>query len=212
MSITAMPRTQPEPASPVRRKPVQERSAGTVESIFDAASRLLTRIPFDEITTSRIAAEAGLSVGALYRFFPDKQSILDAVAVRRMEEFRTNMTAVLARSALSSGPVFLERMIDAYVDFLDRHPDFRTLALGGHISPVTRQKHTRPGAGPAGLLRWFMRKRLGSKDAAALDLKLQVTIETGERLIAYAYNQPTAAARARILAELKRMLAGYLFH
>ncbi len=206
-----MPRTQSSSEPSVRRKPVQERSAGTVESIFDAASRLLTRIPFEEVTTSRIAAEAGISVGALYRFFPDKQSIIDAVAVRRMDEFRTAMTAVLARSALSSGPVFLERMIDAYVDFLDRYPDFRTLALGGHISALTREKQTRPGAGPAGLLRWFMRKRLGAKDNAALDLKLQMAIETGERLIAYAYSQPTAAARVRILGELKRMLAGYLF-
>jgi AcrR family transcriptional regulator len=51
-----------------RRTPLQARSNKTVEEILDAASSLLGRIPFDEITTSRVAQEAGISVGALYRF------------------------------------------------------------------------------------------------------------------------------------------------
>lgn len=198
-------------SSAVRRKPVQERSAGTVESIVEAASRLLARMPVDEITTVRIAAEAAISVGALYRFFPEKQSILDEVAVRRMEEFKAAMAGVLARAALARGPAFLSRMIDAYVEFLDRHPDFRALALGGHISGPTREAQTQPGAGPASLLRWFMKKRLGVRDSATLDLRLKVAIEAGERLIALAYAQPTPQERARMLAEAKRMLAAYLF-
>jgi AcrR family transcriptional regulator len=78
-------------AAPVRRTPVQERSSGTVQQIFQAASALLGRVPLEEITTSRIAAEAGVSVGALYRFFPDKQAIIDGIAVQRVEEFRASL-------------------------------------------------------------------------------------------------------------------------
>ncbi|MBI5084729.1 MAG: TetR/AcrR family transcriptional regulator [Acidobacteria bacterium] len=194
-----------------RRTPVQERSNDTVQSIFGAASALLTRTPVEEITTSRIAAEAGVSVGALYRFFSDKQVILDAIAVRHMEDFRARMALTLAGSALAAGPAALGKMIDAYVEFLDQRPDFRVLALGRHVSAVTRQAQIRPGAGPAGLLRWFMLKRLGLDDPAQLDLKLEVAIEAGERLIAYAYEQEEPGARARILLEVKKLLAGYLF-
>ena len=201
---------KPETPVPVRRAPVQRRSASTVEAVLRACSALLGRIPLEEITTTRIAEEAGLSVGALYRFFPDKQAILDAVAVRHMEEFRGRMARALVRAAFRSGPEFLGRLLDAYVEYLDAHPDFRALALGGHISALARESQTRPGAGPAGLLRAFMKRRLGIRDSATLDLRLRMAIETGERMIAYAYGQEPEERR-RVLAELKRMLARYLF-
>jgi len=181
-----------------------------VEAVLRACSALLGEIPLEEITTTRIAEEAGLSVGALYRFFPDKQAILDAVAVRHMQEFRARMARVLVRAAFRSGPEFLGRLLDAYVEYLDAHPDFRALALGGHISALARESQTRPGAGPAGLLRAFMKRRLGVRDSATLDLRLRMAIEAGERMIAYAYGQEPEERR-RVLAELKRMLARYLF-
>jgi len=195
----------------VRREPVQRRGASTVEAVLRACSKLLERLPLEEVNTTRIAAEAGLSVGALYRFFPDKQAILDAVAVRHMEEFRSAMARVLLRSAFRSGPEFLGRLLDAYIEYLDNHPDFRALALGGHISALARESQTRPGAGPAGLLRAFMRRKLGVKDSATLDLRLRMAIETGERMIAFAYEKDSEEERRRILGELKRMLARYLF-
>jgi AcrR family transcriptional regulator len=195
----------------VRRAPVQRRGASTVEAVLRACSALLERLPLEEVNTTRIAAEAGLSVGALYRFFPDKQAILDAVAVRHMEDFRARMAKVLLKSVFRSGPEFLGRLLDAYIEYLDAHPDFRTLALGGHISALARESQAQPGAGPAGLLRAFMRRRLGVRDSQTLDLRLRMAIETGERMIAFAYAQPTEAERRRILEELKRMLARYLF-
>ncbi|MCX7604768.1 MAG: TetR family transcriptional regulator [Bryobacteraceae bacterium] len=204
-----MPET-PEHAVPVRRRPVQRRGASTVEAVLRACSALLAKAPLEEINTTRIAAEAGLSVGALYRFFPDKQAIFDAVAVRHMEQFRSRMARVLLKSALRSGPALLERLMDAYIEYLEAHPDFRALALGGHISALARESQMRPGAGPAGLLREFMKRKLGLRDSAALDLRLRMAMETGERMIAYAWQQPPLE-RQRILGELKRMLARYLF-
>jgi AcrR family transcriptional regulator len=194
-----------------RRQPVQQRSTETVDQILSATSALLGRTGVGELTTSRIAAEAGLSVGALYRFFPDKQAILDAIAVRHMETFRSAMAAALARSALSAGPVFLGRLIDAYVRYLDEHADFRALALGGWIGPLARESQARPGAGPAALLKWFMRRKLKVRDSRTLDLRLRVAIETGERLIAYAYEHADGEERTRVITELKHMLASYLF-
>src|SRR5271169_5972795 len=74
-----------------RRLPVQPRSHQTVQRVLDAASSLLEHTPLEDVTTTRIAAEAGLSVGALYRFFPDKQTIIDAIAVRHVDQFRASL-------------------------------------------------------------------------------------------------------------------------
>ena len=57
----------------------------------------------------------------------------------------------------------------------------------------------------------FIVRKLGMTDSAELDLRLRVVSEAGERLIAYAYEQATREGRDRIVAEMKRMLARYLF-
>ena len=209
---TRGPGENPGPANSrsARRSPVQERSQETVQRIFRATSDLLATAPIDAITTSRIAQAAGLSVGALYRFFPDKQSIIDAIAVRHMDEFRAEFETRLASLNFSDGAAFLSTVIDAFVAFLESRPDFRAIAFG-QISAATRQHQTDPNASGGGLVKRFMIESLGMNDLASLDLKLRVAIETGERLFAYAFEQPDTASRAAVIAELKRLLASYLF-
>lgn len=193
-----------------RRNPVQERSQETVQRVFRAASELLASVPIDELTTSRIAHAAGLSIGALYRFFPDKQSIIDAIAVRHMDEFRAAFESQLTSLNFSDGPAFLSKVIDAFVAFLESRPDFRAIAFG-QISIATRQRQADPNASGAGLVKRFMIESLGMNDLAGLDLKLRIAIEAGERLFAYAFEQSDPASRAAVIAELKLLLSSYLF-
>ncbi len=67
--------TQARKAKP--RRPQQERSRGTVDSILAAATRLLISKGYARTTTNEIAETAGVSVGSLYQYFPSK----DAIAV-----------------------------------------------------------------------------------------------------------------------------------
>ena len=202
-----------------RRLPVQSRSFQTVTRIVDAASSLLSHTPLDDVTTTRIAAEAGLSVGALYRFFPDKQSIIDAVASRHVGDFRNllqlTVLPVIEEQfqdlATFDPAVILDRVIDSYVAYLLEHPDFRAISFGHHISAATHERETSPQTGLPSLLKNFMLERLGIPNTPELDLKLRVVSEAGERLIAYAFEQPTADERNLIIAEMKKMLAAYLF-
>src|SRR3974390_1263896 len=87
-----------------RRTPLQARSNRTVEEILDAASSLLGRIPFEQITTSRIAEQAGISVGALYRFYSDRQEIFDAIAVRELDVFRAEIERAFSARQLIFSP------------------------------------------------------------------------------------------------------------
>lgn len=194
----------------LRHVPVQERSNETVQQIFTATSRLLGKMPLEQITTSRIAAEAGVSIGGLYRFFPDKQAIIDAIAVESVEEFRTSVERRLAASGGVDPREFLDLVIDEYVAFLDARPDFRTIALGRHVSARTRERQVAADVGPAALVKSFIAS-LGIQDSSDLNLKIRIATETGDRLIGFAYAQTTAEARARVIDEMKRLLAGYLF-
>ena len=97
----------------------------------------------------------------------------------------------LGTSLPDDGPAFLGMVVDAYVAFLDERPDFRAIALGRHVSAPTRQKHASPDVGPAALVKKFILDQIGM-DMGELDLKIRIASEAGERLIAYAYEQPQA--------------------
>jgi AcrR family transcriptional regulator len=203
----------------VRRVPLQERSQHTYRRVLDAASSLLTQMPLEDVTTTRIAAEAGLSIGALYRFFPDKQTIIDAIAVRHVEQFRSSLEASvmpmiereMANLETFDPATVLDNVVDAYIVYLDAHPDFRTISFGRYISAATKERQASPSVGLPALLKNFMLERLGIPNTPELDLMLRVVSEAGERLIAYAYEQPAREHRDRVISEMKRMLSSYLF-
>lgn len=76
----------PTDAKPKRKKtkiqvkaPTQERSRQTVVTILEACSKILIREGFFGVTTDKIAKEAGVSIGSLYQFFGNKESVVSAV-------------------------------------------------------------------------------------------------------------------------------------
>ena len=67
---------EPAEDSGQRRQPKQVRSVETYESVLTAASELFAQTGYEQTTTHQIAKQASISVGALYRYFSDKQAIL----------------------------------------------------------------------------------------------------------------------------------------
>jgi AcrR family transcriptional regulator len=78
--------SHPAPTLTPRKSPVQERSSATVEAILQATIQVLLKEGKERLTTTRVAARAGVSVGTLYQYFPNKKSLLQAVLRRHLEE------------------------------------------------------------------------------------------------------------------------------
>ncbi len=78
-----------------RRIPTQKRAEQTISTIFEAAAQILER---DEggLTTNHIAERAGYSIGTLYGYFPDKLSLLRAMAQREMKRQEAHVFEILA--------------------------------------------------------------------------------------------------------------------
>ncbi len=83
------------PALKPRKKPRQERSRRTVAAILTAAAQVLERRGYAGATTDTIAERAGVSVGSLYQYFPNKDAILVALAERHMEEGSRQLRTML---------------------------------------------------------------------------------------------------------------------
>src|ERR671936_341950 len=69
-----------------RRKPSQQRSRQTVEAIVEAAAQVFERHGYSAGTTNRIAERAGVSIGTLYQYFPNKDAIVMELARRHIAE------------------------------------------------------------------------------------------------------------------------------
>ena len=74
-----------------RRVPSQNRSKDTVEKLLNVTEELLEEIGLDRLTTVLIADKAGLSIGSVYEYFPNKHSILFALASRWIDKMQIVM-------------------------------------------------------------------------------------------------------------------------
>ncbi len=86
--------TSPLPAT--RKQPVQKRAEFTVKAIIDAAHELLLKQGVDAVTTRQVAERAGVAIGTLYQYFPDRDAILMRLAYMIMDEEVSNTAHYLA--------------------------------------------------------------------------------------------------------------------
>lgn len=76
----------PKPRSPMRKEPRQARSRATVEAIVQAGARILGSRGLAGFTTNEVADVAGVSIGSLYQYFPDKLSLVEAIRRRHLDD------------------------------------------------------------------------------------------------------------------------------
>jgi AcrR family transcriptional regulator len=69
-----------------RKSPVQARSAASVDAILIATIQVLLQVGKERLTTTRVALRAGVSVGTLYQYFPNKRALLQAALKRHLDE------------------------------------------------------------------------------------------------------------------------------
>lgn len=69
-----------------RKSPVQARSAASVDAILQATIQVLLHVGKERLTTTKVALRAGVSVGTLYQYFPNKSALLKAALKRHMDE------------------------------------------------------------------------------------------------------------------------------
>ena len=98
------------------RKPKQRRACQTVDAVLDAVVRVLKRDGFRSVTTNRIAEVAGVSIGSVYQYFPDKQAIFVALHKRHIEHIDRMVETTLIEHAASSLHDLMTAMIEAMID------------------------------------------------------------------------------------------------
>lgn len=106
-----------------RKRPQQRRSRVTIDTIFEATIQVLLANGLDRITTIQIAERAGVSVGSLYQYFPNKRALLAAVVKRHVGGVADATIAACQSAHGKTVADMCATMMDAFVDAKTRRPD-----------------------------------------------------------------------------------------
>lgn len=194
--------------SAIRTEPVQQRSAERITSLLDAAAELIDQHGIDGLTTSDVALRSGSSVGVVYRYFPNIQSLLRALAARNMGKFTDTVFGDVAERPER----WLDAMnvaIDAYVGLCRTEPGFRALGFGDVID----QRFIQPDISNNGVLAreftelFVTRYHLVPSDDLTIDLEIAVEIADALMHRAFLYDRE---GDERFIAKLRTLVTDYL--
>jgi AcrR family transcriptional regulator len=204
------PVSAPPAATALRRTPVQERSAARVERMLDAAASLLDEVGYEGTTTSLIASRAGVSVGSLYQFFPDRRAVLRALALRSFSRFAEALADRVTSSHLVRWQDAVEVVVDVYVEFSRSEPAARILSFGGPVDSHMLDPDDDNNAVVADALGEVLRLVVPELVIdERLRLALRVAVEAGDRVLDLAF-RTSGDGNAAIVAETKLLLVSYL--
>lgn len=195
----------------LRRTPVQDRSAARVQRMLDAAASLLDEVGYEATTTSLIAARAGVSVGSLYQFFPDRRAVLKALAVRSFSRFSQVLEDRLTASPLARWEDVVGVVVDVYLEFSRTEPAARVLSFGGPVDSHALDAEADNNAVVADALGTVLSETVlpGLELDDRLRLALRVAVEAGDRVLELALRREPEGD-PEVVEQAKQLLVAYL--
>jgi AcrR family transcriptional regulator len=114
----------------MRRQPRQARSQERVSQILDVAEQMFIAEGYNATTTNAIATRAKVPIGSLYQFFPDKAAIVQALAMRYMDQLHQRF-AVLDAGEVSKLLLseYVDQMIDVTDQFFTDYPGYYAIFM-----------------------------------------------------------------------------------
>jgi AcrR family transcriptional regulator len=193
----------------LRNVPTQARSRERLRKVIDAAGEVLDREGAGAFTTTRIAEAAGIPIGSVYRYFPDKEAIIEALALRYWSDFEDLVAAAAEadeREPLDDpGAV----VIDALSAGFRARPGFLALWYGGLRSERVRDVTRPTRVAIARSIERILIVHWPDAPAPARAAAAQMVVLAGDGLLREAFREH-GEGDAQLLAESKLMLDAYL--
>jgi AcrR family transcriptional regulator len=172
---------------------------------LDTAEKVLVEAGYEGATMTAIAERAGASIGALYRWFPDKASVGTALMARYSEEIEQHWAPLIAAAEHLPTPEFAATLIETMMDFFRERPAYFVL----REAPI---KRSRGPAARKNLRESFAKAFRSKKPDLSPDrayLVATVVLDTLKGLVAAAASA-TQKERAALTTEFTRMVSLYL--
>ncbi|MET9712740.1 TetR/AcrR family transcriptional regulator [Nocardiopsis alba] len=180
-----------------------------VQRMLDCCAELLDEVGYDNLSTTRIAERAGVAIGSVYQFFPDKKAITQALGLRFLDQFGTRVTERLADVSFTHWTVAVDAIIDEYIDMHRNVPGFRSL----HFGDIVDQRLLNGGSDNNRVISERLRKIIvssaGISDDEGLDRAIHVSVEAADAVLKLAF-RGNPEGDPDLIHEAKRLVSGYL--
>ncbi|NUW33626.1 TetR family transcriptional regulator [Nonomuraea sp. SMC257] len=197
------------PPQPLRRRPAQRRSARRVERMLDACAELLDEIGYESLSTTRIADRAGVAIGSVYQFFPDKRAITQELTRRNVELFVSRVGRRFMEEDYVGWWEAVDAIIDEYVDMHRTVPGFRSLHFGDVVDLNLLDSDSDNNTVIAGRLRGLLLQEFGLADSHELDIAVLVAVEAGDAVLKLAFRRDPHG-EPEVIAAAKQLIRGFL--
>jgi AcrR family transcriptional regulator len=122
--------TLSDPVAALRNEPVQARSTARLSALLDAAAAVVDEIGFERMTTAMVADRAGASIGTVYRYFPDRIAVLQALSTRNLTRVITRLSDEILDARHGDWAVAFGAAFDVFAEAYRSEPSFRGLRFG----------------------------------------------------------------------------------
>jgi len=171
----------------VRTEPIQERSAARIDALLDAAAEVVDEIGFDRLTTAMVAERAGASIGTVYRYFPDRIVLLQALRDRAVQRYRGAVVDAIHAANPEHWWNAVECAIDAFVSMFRSEPGFRIIRF------TDAERSGMPDQVPADddffahRFAEILSEEFGLPAGEDLKFRLEIVVEISDSLISRAF-------------------------
>lgn len=192
-------------SNPIRVAPQQERSERRLAGFLAAAAELFAEVGFEKATMTLIAERSGSSIGALYNYFPDKQSIAFTLMNRYAQDLEAHWRPLMEQAEMLSHEQFADLLIERITEFVRE----RTAFLKLFAAPIRFRRD--PAARKASrivIANAFRTKNPSlSNDQSMLAANVTLQIVRGMMTL---YEEAEPKGRVPIVTEFKKVLTSYL--
>lgn len=199
----------PGPNSPLRRAPMQERSAARVQRMLDACAEIVEELGYEGLTTTLLAERAGVAIGSVYQFFPDKRAVVQALTQRNLDVYLSRVSTKLADGTFSHWREIVDAAIDEYIEMHRSAPGFRVLHFGDVVDRHLLATDRDNDGVIARALGQVLIDNGDVKPGPMLDLTMLIAVTIGDALIKLAFRQDPEGD-PEILTQAKLVIRDYL--
>jgi AcrR family transcriptional regulator len=192
----------------LRRRPVQQRSAARVERMLHACAQLIDEVGYDGVTTTLIAERAGVAVGSLYQFFPDKRAVVQALTTRNLDGFMELIGQRLAEATLAHWWDAVDLVFDAYIEMYRQVPGFTRIRFGDAVDLRLMDEQRDNNTVIADRLSVLLAERF-ALPLAELRLPISVSVEIADGILNLAFRRKLYGEDV-VITEAKRVVRAYL--
>lgn len=191
----------------MRKAPTQKRSRERVENILKVACELISTHGSDAMKMGELAEKAGVSIGSLYQYFPDKASIIHALADRYNDESQHCIEEALAETQTAKELIAaFDQLIDTYYELFLAEPVICDIWTGTQADKTLRDMEMEVSRANADqLTRAILRIRKNDGDASVFSARCLLIMYSGEATMRLAISVPANEGR-EIVASYKRMV------